>query len=74
MRNGTVVKRVLPDDQQSFVEIYTDEATPFIKRNLARSFFLYLAHNAVHFPIYPGKKLAGQSPNGIYSDWVEEMD
>ena len=74
MRNGTVVKRVLPDDQQSLVEIYTDEATAFIKRNLARPFFLYLAHNAVHFPIYPGKKWAGKSPNGIYSDWVEEMD
>lgn len=66
MRNGKVVKRVLPDDQQSLVEIYTDEATAFITRNKARPFFLYLAHNAVHFPIYPGKKWAGKSPNGIY--------
>ena len=74
MRNGKVVKRVLPDDQQSLVEIYTDEATAFITRNKSRPFFLYLAHNAVHFPIYPGKKWAGKSPYGIYSDWVEEMD
>lgn len=29
------------------------------------------AHNAVHFPIYPGKQWAGKSTNGIYSDWVQ---
>ncbi len=74
MRNGKVVKRVLPDDQQSLVELYTDEAAAFITRNQTRPFFLYLAHNSVHFPIYPGKKWAGKSPNGIYSDWVEETD
>jgi arylsulfatase A len=74
LRNGSVVKRVLPDDQQSLVEIYTDEAVKFIKDKKDGPFFLYLPHNAVHFPIYPGKKWAGKSPNGIYSDWVEEVD
>ena len=74
LRNGKVVKRVLPDDQQSLVEIYTDEATKFIKEKKNAPFFLYVPHNAVHFPIYPGKKWAGKSPNGIYSDWVEEVD
>jgi arylsulfatase A-like enzyme len=74
LRNGTVVKRVLPDDQQSLVEIYTKEAEAFIAANAGRPFFLYLAHNAVHFPLYPGKAWAGKSPHGLYSDWVEEMD
>jgi arylsulfatase A-like enzyme len=74
LRNGTVVRRVLPDDQQSLVEIYTTEAVSFIAANKAKPFFLYLAHNAVHFPVYPGKKWAGKSPHGIFSDWVEEMD
>jgi len=74
LRNGKVVKRVLPDDQQSLVEIYTDEAVKFIASHKSAPFFLYLPHNAVHFPIYPGKKWAGKSPNGIYSDWVEEVD
>jgi arylsulfatase A len=74
LRNGKVVKRVLPDDQQSLVEIYTDEAVKFIANHKSAPFFLYLPHNAVHFPIYPGKKWAGTSPNGIYSDWVEEVD
>lgn len=74
LRNGKVVKRVFPDDQQSLVRIYTDEAVEFIKTKKDTPFFLYLPHNAVHFPIYPGKDWAGKSPHGIYSDWVEEVD
>ena len=74
LRNGQVVKRVLPDDQQSLVEIYTDEAVRCIAANKDKPFFLYLPHNAVHFPVYPGRKWAGKSPHGIYSDWVEEVD
>lgn len=74
LRNGKVVKRVLPDDQQSLVEIYTAEAIKFIGEKKEGPFFLYMPHNAVHFPIYPGKQWAGKSPNGIYSDWVEEVD
>ena len=74
LRNGKVVKRVLPDDQQSLVEIYTEEAIKFIKGHKDAPFFLYLPHNAVHFPIYPGKQWAGKSPHGLYSDWVEEVD
>ncbi len=74
MRNNSVLKRVLPDDQQSLVENYTNEAIRFIEAHQAGPFFLYLAHNAVHFPLYPGKQWAGRSPHGIYSDWVEEVD
>lgn len=74
LRNGTVVKRILPDDQQSLVELYTTEAVDFIGKNKDKPFLLYLPHNAVHFPIYPGKKWAGKSPHGIFSDWVEEVD
>jgi len=74
LRNGQVVKRVLPDDQQSLVEIYTDESIKFIEENKAKPFFLYLPHNAVHFPLYPGKNWVGKSGHGLYSDWVEEVD
>ena len=74
LRNTTVLKRVLADDQQSLVEIYTDEAVKFIGDHKDKPFFLYLPHSAVHFPIYPGKAFAGKSPHGYYSDWVEEVD
>ncbi len=62
------------DEQQAIVETYTKAAVKFIKDNRDKPFFLYLPHTAVHFPLYPGKKWAGKSPNGLYSDWVEEMD
>lgn len=74
LRNGKVVKRVLPDDQQSLQELYTEESVKFITEHKTSPFFLYLAPNAVHFPTYPGKKWAGKSPHGLYSDWVEELD
>jgi arylsulfatase A len=74
VENGKVVARVKQDEQQGIVERYTTAAEKFIRANRAKPFFLYLPHNAVHFPIYPGKTWAGKSPNGIYSDWVEEVD
>ncbi len=74
LRNETVVQRVLADDQTTFVERYTSEAVQFIKTNKDKTFFLYLAHTAVHFPIYPGKAFQGKSGNGLYGDWVEEVD
>jgi arylsulfatase A len=74
LENETVIGRVRQDEQQGIVERYTKAALKFIQSNKDKPFFLYLPHNAVHFPIYPGKKWAGQSPNGNYSDWVEEVD
>lgn len=74
LRNETVVKRVLADDQTTFVASYTEEAVEFITKNKDKTFFLYLPHTAVHFPIYPGKAFQGKSNNGIYGDWVEEVD
>lgn len=74
LRNDTVIKRVLPDDQQSMVELFTNEAVAFVKQNKDKPFFLYLPHASVHFPLYPGKKWVGKSGNGLYSDWVEETD
>ncbi len=72
--DGKVLARVRPDEQQAIVETYTTAAVSFIEAQKDKPFFLYLPHSAVHFPIYPGKKWAGKSPNGIYSDWVEEVD
>ena len=74
LRNDTVIKRVLADDQTTLVKRYTDEAVSFISKNQKKPFFLYLPHSAVHFPIYPGKAFQGKSKNGIYGDWVEEVD
>lgn len=74
LRNETVLQRVLAHDQTTLVARYTEEAVTFIRKNKDQRFFLYLPHSAVHFPIYPGEAFQGKSNNGIYGDWVEEVD
>ena len=74
MHNETVIKRVLATDQTQLVTMYTNKAIRFISEHKKKPFFLYLAHNAVHFPYYPGDNFRGKSANGLYGDWVEEMD
>ena len=69
------VEELLTDEAQSrIVERYTDEALGFIRKSKDQPFLLYLAHTAVHTPIYPGAAFAGKSANGRFGDWVEEVD
>ncbi len=72
--DSELVIRVKAQEQTELVERYTRESLKFIERNKDKPFFLYLPHSSVHFPLYPGKNFAGKSPNGLYSDWVEETD
>lgn len=74
LRDEKVIERVGPNEQQSITQRYTEEAVKFIRASKDKSFFLYLPHTAVHFPLYPGKAFHTKSPNGLYSDWVEEVD
>jgi arylsulfatase A len=74
MRGETVLQRVYAVDQTRLVARYTEEALRFIRVHKQERFFLYLAHNAVHFPLYPGDPFRGKSANGLYGDWVEEVD
>lgn len=63
-----------PVDQDTLTARYTDQAVKFIKANRHHPFFLYLAHTAVHVPLHPGAAFKGKSHNGLYGDWVEEVD
>jgi arylsulfatase A len=74
LENEKVIARVKQDEQIGIVERYTTAAVKFIKANAQKPFFLYLPHNAVHFPLYPGKAFQKKSANGNYGDWVEEVD
>jgi arylsulfatase A-like enzyme len=74
MRNGTVIERVGREGQASLTRRYTEEAVRFLKEAGDSPFFLYLAHTAVHFPLYPGEGFRGRSKNGLLGDWVEEVD
>lgn len=74
LRNATVVERVNADGQTTITRRYTDEAVRFLQDHRDEPFFLYLAHTAVHFPLYPGLEFRGSSGHGLFSDWVSEVD
>lgn len=61
-------------DQSQTVKRYTHEAVGFIERNKERPFFLYLAHNMMHVPIYCSDEFKGKSGAGLYGDAVLEVD
>ena len=71
------VARLLEDEQQRDVtRDYTNEAVKYIteNKNSDKPFFLYLAHTAVHIPIFPHQDFVGRSRNGVYGDWIAEVD
>ena len=74
IENENVVGKVLVDDQIQLAQRYTERAVAFIREKHAKPFFLYLAHNAVHFPRYPREQFRGKSGNGLLGDWVQEID
>ncbi len=74
LRDGKVVERMRPDGFQSMTQRYTEEAVKFIRESKDKSFFLYLPHNAIHSPLYPGKAFHNKSANGLIGDWIEEVD
>jgi len=72
LRDREVVER--PADQRTITRRYTDEAIRVIRANRDRPFFLYLAHNFPHVPLFASKEFAGRSLRGLYGDVVEEID
>jgi arylsulfatase A-like enzyme len=73
-KNQTIVE--YPLQQDGITTRYTDETIKFIKQSQAENkpFFIYLAHNMPHIPLYPSKEFLGKSRYGIYGDCVEEID
>ncbi len=74
VRDDKVAELLTDEAQSRIVERYTEEAVGFIRASKDQPFLLYLAHTAVHTPIYPGAAFAGKSANGRFGDWVEEVD
>ena len=74
LRDDQVVQAVSDAYQDKLTRRYTEEAVKFLRANRDRPFFLYLAHTAVHAPLHPGAEFRGKSKNGLYGDWVEEVD
>jgi arylsulfatase A len=61
-------------DQRYITRRYTEEALKFIDQNKDNLFFLYVAHNMPHVPIYASEDFLGKSERGLYGDVVQELD
>ncbi len=61
-------------NQQNTTKTYTQEALKFIEKNKDGPFFLYVAHNMPHVPIYASDDFLGTSAKGLYGDVVQELD
>jgi arylsulfatase A len=72
LRGDSVVED--PVDQTTLTDRYTSEAVGFIRQHRDRPFFLYLAHNFPHTPLFASEKFKGKSRRGLYGDVVEELD
>ncbi|MCB0522515.1 MAG: sulfatase [Lewinellaceae bacterium] len=72
MRNTEIIER--PAEQHTITRRYTEESINFIKNNKNKSFFLYLAYNLPHVPLFASQDFEGKSPRGLYGDVVEEID
>ena len=72
MRGEKIIER--PADQTTITKRYTEEAVGFIDANKGKPFFLYLAHNLPHVPLFRSKEFEGRSLRGLYGDVIEEID
>lgn len=72
LHDTEVIER--PANQHTLTQRYTDKAIAFIKENRDQPFFVYLAHNLPHIPLYAGERHVGKSRRGIFGDVIEEID
>ncbi len=74
VEDHNVVERVKAEQHHTFTRRYTERAVKFIRQNQKQPFFLYLPHNAVHFPHYPSRDFTGKSGISLQKDWAMEVD
>ena len=72
MRDTEIIDRHA--NQHTITRRYTDESIKFMKDIKDKPFFIYLAYNLPHVPLFASEKFEGRSPRGIYGDVVEEID
>ena len=72
MRNAEIIER--PADQRTITKRYTEETIDFIKSNKEDPFFIYLAHNLPHIPLFASTDFYGKSERGLYGDVLAEID
>jgi arylsulfatase A-like enzyme len=64
----------LNPDQSQLTTRYTERSIRFIKQHKDFPFFIYLAHNMPHVPLFVSDKFKGKSRQGLYGDVIMEID
>lgn len=64
----------LNPDQSKLTTDYTERAVKFIEKNKNQPFFIYLAHNMPHVPLFVSDRFKGKSEAGLYGDVIMEID
>lgn len=72
IRGIEIIER--PADQNTLTQRYTEEAISWIRTHKDGPFFMYLAHNLPHVPLFASAAFRGTSKRGLYGDVVEEID
>lgn len=72
IRGREIVER--PVNQPSLTRRYTEQAVKWVREHKLAPFFLYLAYNMPHVPVFASEAFAGKSRRGKYGDAVEELD
>lgn len=76
LRDEEVAELLEDEGQRRVTREYAEEAVAFIREKAESDepFFLYLPHTAMHVPLFPHEDFVGASENGVYGDWVAEVD
>ncbi len=72
MRGADIVER--PANQHTITKRFTEEAVKLIRQENEKPFFIYLAHNLPHVPLFVSKDFTDVSRRGLYGDVIEEID
>ncbi len=72
LRGKQIVER--PVDQHTITRRYTEEAVQRIRESKQQPFFIYLAHNLPHVPLFVSDEFAETSRRGLYGDVIAEID
>jgi len=74
-RNDTILKKNSEVEYDQITQNYTQEAISFIRKNKEKPFFLYMAHSAIHIPLFASKGFRKhEGTNSLYRDMTEELD
>lgn len=72
LRDTKVIEQ--PVNQHTIIKRYTEEVIREIKEHKEEPFFIYLAHNLPHIPLFVSRAFEGRSERGLYGDVIEEID